>query len=100
MLHFAAAHFGRVSVVMIARVNRSKAAASESRFLVSRGIALRIFSMRNGTPITPVEHTSISYGRQPTVRETFAAVLREAAVPCAPVQQFAFPELTITPRIL
>ena len=100
MLHFAAAHFGRVSVVMIARVNCSNAATCGLRFRASCGIALRIFSTRKGTPITPVEHTSISSGRQARVRETFAAVLREAAVPCGPVQQFAFPELTITPRIL
>ena len=89
MRHFAAAHFGRVSVVMIACVNCSKAAAPELRLCASCGIARRIFSTRSGRPITPVEHTSISSGLQRSERASSTAVLREAAIPCGPVQQLS-----------
>src|ERR1700722_18046207 len=100
MRNFAAAHFERVSVVRMARLNFSNAAASELEQRTSCGSALSIFSTRSGTPITPVEHTKTSCGLQPSKPESFAAVLREAVSPGEPVQQFAFPELTITARIL
>ena len=62
MSHFAEAHFGRVSVVMIARVNFANAAALALRACTSAGTARMIFSERSGTPITPVEQTRICEG--------------------------------------
>src|ERR1700723_1591261 len=100
MRNFAEAHFGRVSVVMMARVNSPNAAAPELQLRKSCGSATSIFSTRSGTPMTPVEHTKTSCGLQLSKRESFAAVWREAASPGEPVQQFAFLELTITARIL
>src|SRR5271170_8203830 len=95
MVHLAAAHFGTVSVVMIARATCSKAVASELPARVSAGTEWRIFSTRNGVPMTPVEQTRISRGAQRSARATSAAVERDAARPAGPVQQFALPELMI-----
>src|SRR5277367_1356426 len=98
--HFAAAHLGRVSVVMIARVNSAKALAVRWRARTSRGIAFTIFCQRSGAPITPVEHTRICDGcRRPSSRASFSAVVAAAERPSEPVQQLALPELTITPRM-
>ncbi len=62
MRHFAAAHLGRVSVVMMARVNSAKELAVRWRARTRRGIAFTIFCQRSGTPMTPVEHTRICEG--------------------------------------
>src|SRR5579863_1359680 len=98
--HFAAAHFGRVSVVMMARVNAAKDLAVRWRALTNRGIAFTIFCQRNGAPMTPVEQTRICEGcRRPSSRASFSAVVAAAERPSEPVQQLAFPELTITPRM-
>ena len=59
---FAPAHLGRVLGGMIARVNFAKASAVALRARTRSGTALRIFSTRSGTPITPVEHTRICEG--------------------------------------
>src|SRR5208282_2793661 len=98
MEHLAAAHFGTVSVVMMARATCSKALTSELSARARAGTAFRIFSTRSGVPITPVEQTRISRGGQPSARAILAAVERDAARPSGPVQQFALPELTMTAR--
>src|ERR1700683_1412214 len=98
--HFAAAHLGRVSVVMMARVNSAKDWAARWRARTRRGIALTIFCQRSGAPMTPVEQTKICEGcRRPSSRASFSAVVAAAERPSEPVQQFALPELTITPRM-
>src|SRR6202795_3170991 len=100
MRHFAAAHLGRVSVVMMARVKSAKDLALRWRARTSHGMALTIFCQRSGAPITPVEHTRICDGcRRPSSRASFSAVVAAAERPSEPVQQFALPELTITPRM-
>ena len=56
---------GRVSVVMMARANCSKALTSElGARATSSGTASRIFSTRSGAPITPVEQTRICAARR------------------------------------
>src|SRR5579863_8066837 len=98
--HFAAAHFGRVSVVMMARVNAAKDLAVRWRARTRRGMAFTIFCQRSGAPMTPVEHTRICEGcRRPSSRASFSAVVAAAERPSEPVQQLALPELTITPRM-
>src|SRR5580693_8302755 len=100
MRHFAAAHLGRVSVVMMARVNSAKDLAMRWRARTKRGIAFTIFCQRSGTPMTPVEHTRICEGcKRPSSRASFSAVVAAAERPSEPVQQLALPELTITPRM-
>src|ERR1700685_2870498 len=100
MRHLAAAHLGRVSVVMMARVNSANDLAERWRARTRRGIALTIFCQRSGAPITPVEHTRICDGcRRPSSRASFSAVVAAAERPSEPVQQLALPELTITPRM-
>src|SRR5580693_802905 len=100
MRHFAAAHLGRVSVVMMARVNSVKELAARLRTRTSRGIAFTIFCQRSGAPMTPVEQTKICDGcRRPSSRASFSAVVAAAERPSEPVQQLALPELTITPRM-
>src|SRR2546426_3930600 len=96
----AAAHLGRVSVVRMARVNAAKELAKARCAAASSGSARRIFSTRSGTPMTPVEHTKISSVREPISRAACAAVRREARRPSGPVEQFALPEFTTTPRIV
>src|SRR5260370_27257141 len=96
----AAAHLGRVSVVRMARVNAAKELAELRGAAASSGSARRIFSTRSGTPMTPVEHTKISSARQPIARAACAAVRGEAGRPSGPVEQFALPEFTTTPRIV
>src|SRR5262249_22738878 len=93
-----AAHFGRVSVVMIARVNALNALAEARRARASPGSAPRMRSTGSGTPITPVEQTSTCCGRQPSSRAAAVAVRRAAALPADPVAQLAFPELTTIAR--
>src|ERR1700744_483306 len=100
MRQFVAAHLGRVSVVMIARVNCAKASALSLRERTNHGTALRIFSTRRGKPITPVEHTkTCEESRSVSSCATFRDVASEAEYPSEPVQQFALPELTTTARI-
>src|SRR5580693_6990595 len=71
--HFADAHLGWVSVVMMARANSSKA---------------------------PAEETRICEGsKRPNSLATFSVVAAAAPKPSEPVQQFALPEFTITPRM-
>src|SRR5215469_18752958 len=95
----AAAHFGRVSVVMMARVNCSNEPGAELPLTCNVGIARRIRSVLIGRPITPVEQTRICSARQPIARAVAAAVRFDAARPASPVAQFAFPELTMTALI-
>jgi hypothetical protein len=87
-------------VVIIARVNSVKARALWPRARTNFGTALTIFCHRSGTPITPVEHTMIWVGRSfPNSLATLSVVAVAAVNPSDPVQQLAFPEFTITPRI-
>src|ERR1700689_603769 len=98
MRHLAAAHLGRVSVVMMARVNSAKELAVRWRARASPGIAFTIFCQRSGTPMTPVEQTRICEGcTRPSSRAGFSGVVAAAERPPEPVQQLALPELTITP---
>ncbi len=78
MRHFAVAHFGRVSVVMIERANSSKAPASALRARARCGTAARIFSTRSGAPITPVEQTRICEESMPSSAASFEVVAMEA----------------------
>src|SRR5580700_11308773 len=96
---FSAAHFGRVSVVIIARVKERKEFCARDLVAAKSGTARKIFSVRMGSPITPVEQTKISSGAQLSARAAAAAVARDAAMPASPVAQFAFPEFTIMPRM-
>ncbi len=98
MVHDAAAHLRRVSVVMMARVTAEKLATLSRCARTRPGSAPRMRSTRSGTPITPVEQTSTSSRRQPSVRATASAVAREAFIPSGPVEQLALPALTITAR--
>ena len=66
--HRAAAHLGRVSVVMMARVNPSNDSAVLETPDVSAGTAAMMRSTRIGNPITPVEHTSTCSGADPSAR--------------------------------
>src|SRR5271156_64461 len=95
-----AALFGRLSVVMMARLNSAKARALFPRARTNFGTALTIFCHRSGTPITPVEQTRICVGRSfPNSLATLRVVAVAAVNPSEPVQQLAFPEFTMTPRI-
>src|SRR5690349_20169891 len=94
-----AAHFGRVSVVIIARVKPPKPSAVRSAALTKGGTAFRMRSTRNGKPITPVEQTNTCSGSQPNSRATAWAVAWDAAIPSSPVAQFALREFTITARM-
>src|SRR5258708_29778508 len=98
-VQLAVAHFGRVSVVMMARVSPSKARTENSSEPASSGTAFKIRSTGRGTPITPVEQTTTWFARQPSVSATRSAVACEATIPPGPTEQFAFPELTMTARI-
>src|SRR5690348_9671625 len=100
MLHFAAAHFGRVSVVMMARANCVKVTEPDERAFTSAGIAARILSTRNSPPMTPVEQTTVSAGFMPEICFARAeAVAREAGRPSFSVQQLALAELTMAARM-
>src|SRR5260370_20569687 len=99
MLQFAAVRFGRVSVVMMARMSPSKARGEDSSASANPGAAFRMRSTGNGTPITPVEQTTTCFTRQSSIFATRCAVASEAAIPPGPTEQFAFPELTMTARI-
>src|SRR5277367_762320 len=98
--NLAHALFGRLSVVIIARVNSVNARALFPRPRTSFGTALTIFCHRSGTPMTPVEQTRICVGRSfPSSLATLSVVAVAAVNPSEPVQQFAFPEFTMIPRI-
>jgi len=60
----AAAHFARVSVVMMARVNPLKSRALRTASFASNGTARSIFSTFIGRPMTPVEQTITCSGSQ------------------------------------
>src|SRR5467141_836881 len=99
MVQLAAARFGRVSVVMMARVSPSKARGENASAEARPGAAFRIRSTGSGTPITPVEQTTTCFIAQPINFAMCRAVAREATMPPGPTEQFAFPELTITARM-
>src|SRR5580692_5542765 len=99
MRHLATARFGRVSVVMIARLKPSNACGEDASDLARAGAAFRMRSTGRGTPITPVEQTTTCFAPQPSSSATRLAVAREATMPPGPTEQLAFPELTITARI-
>src|ERR1700722_516009 len=99
MRQLAAARFGRVSVVMIARVSPSKAPGENASDLARPGTAFRMRSTGSGTPITPVEQTTTCCAPQPSVSATRSAVAREATMPPGPTEQLALPELTMMARI-
>ena len=84
---------------MIALVKPPKPSAVRSAALIKAGITLRMRSVRNGMPITPVEQTNTCSASQPISRATACAVASAAATPASPVAQFALRELTITARM-
>src|SRR5712671_5560741 len=92
----AAAPFGKVSVVMIARAAGSQAAASSKGAIF--GNALTILSAGGGSPITPVEEMKISRGLQPNSSAAAAAVRSQTSRPVRPVKTLALPELTTIAR--
>ena len=87
------------TVVMIERANSSNDPASALRTRARCGMAARIFSTRSGAPMTPVELTRICDRSTPSSSASFEAMATEAGYPSCWVQQFALPELTITPRM-
>ena len=95
----AAAVFGRVSVVQIASDNSANERAEGRRWRAMTGSARRIFSSGSGTPITPVEQTNNSCGKQPSRFAASATVRSAAAWPAAPVAQLALPAFTTTARM-
>src|SRR6266849_7131225 len=99
ILNEAAAVFGRVSVVQIAREVSAKERAEGRRKRAITGNARRIFSSGSGTPITPVEHTNNSCGVQPSRFAASVTVRTAAAWPALPVAQFALPAFTTTARM-
>src|SRR6266403_5527966 len=99
ILKEAAAVFGRVSVVQIASEVSAKERAEGRRKRAMTGNARRIFSSGSGTPMTPVEHTNISCGAQPSRFAASATVRSAAAWPAAPVAQLALPAFTTTARM-
>src|SRR5216683_5233579 len=99
ILNEAAAVFGRVSVVQMAREVSAKERADGRRKRATTGSARRIFSSGKGTPMTPVEQTNNSCGAQPSRFAASATVRRAAAWPASPVAQLAFPAFTTTARM-
>src|SRR3989442_10711946 len=99
ILNEAAAVFGRVSVVQIAREVSANERAEGRRCRAMTGNARRIFSSGKGTPITPVEQTNNSCGAQPRHFAASATVRSAAAWPATPVAQFALPAFTTTARM-
>ena len=92
----AAAPLGKVSVVMIARAAASTPSPRSS--VASSATRLVIFSTGSRWPITPVEATKISSGRQPRAWATASASARTAASPSGPRNTLALPALMITAR--
>src|SRR5260370_41904789 len=91
ILKEAAAVFGRVSVVQMARETSANERAEKRRCRASSGTARKILSSANGPPMTPVEQTNASSGRQPRRLAVSATVGCAAAYPAAPVEQLALP---------
>src|SRR6267378_450513 len=99
ILNEAAAVFGRVSVVQMARETSAKERAEKRRCRASSGTARKILSSASGTPMTPVEQTKTSSGLQPRRFAVSATVRTAAACPAAPVAQLALPAFTTTARM-
>src|SRR5262249_49722219 len=99
ILNEAAAVFGRVSVVQIARDTSAKERAEARTLRESFGSARKIRSTGSCTPITPVEQTNISSASQFNRVAASATVRSAAAWPCAPVAKLALPAFTTTARI-
>src|SRR5712691_6662027 len=99
ILNEAAAVFGRVSVVQIARDVSAKERADGRRKRAITGSARRILSSGSGTPMTPVEQTNNSFGVHPKRLAASATVRNAAAWPASPVAQLALPAFTITARM-
>ena len=87
----AAAPFGKVSVVMIARAAfAAPSGRSPSR---NRGIAATRRWTGSGSPITPVEATSTCPSGTPSAAAAAVTVACTASRPARPVNAFALPEL-------
>src|SRR6267143_1815908 len=99
ILKEAAAVFGRVSVVQMARETSANERAEERRCRASSGTARKILSSASGTPMTPVEQTKTSSDLQPRRFAVSATVRTAAAYPAAPVAQLALPAFTTTARM-
>ena len=99
MMHLAAAHFGTVSVVMMARATCSKALASESSARARAGTACENFfdaQWRADHSGGADENFARRHSRaREPLRRRWNEMRRE---PSGPVQQFALPELTMTAR--
>src|SRR5689334_9820216 len=92
------ATFGRVSVVMIARAKPIAASGVADFCEIRSGSAARIFCSGNGTPITPVEEGITAQALALRIAAVQQQICSHAQSPCAPVAQFAFPELTSSAR--
>src|SRR5437588_8862827 len=70
--------------------------------LAMRGAHARMprstFCIGIATPIRPVEQTRTSFSFSDKVLAASCVILQAALIPCAPVQAFAFPELTTIAR--
>src|SRR5712671_5901710 len=99
ILNEAAAVFGLVSVVQMARETSAKERAEKRRCRASSGTARKILSSASGTPMTPVEQTKTSSGLQARRLAVSATVRCAAACPAAPVAQLALPAFTTTARM-
>src|SRR6478736_7017160 len=58
------------------------------------------FVASSGSPMTPVEASTISPGRHPSALAAISAVSFTACAPVFPVNALALPELTTNPRAL
>ena len=94
----ACATFARVSVVRIACANCENASVSAASASRTAGNAATSFSAGSGTPIIPVEEGKTSCPSQPNVWDAARHTCSHAAIPIAPVAQFALPAFTATTR--
>jgi hypothetical protein len=88
----------RVSVVMIALAASMPLSAPSLAAALS--MPLRIFAIGSRVPMRPVEQTSHSRGLVCVTPAACSIIALASVMPPTPVQAFAQPELTTTPRIL
>src|SRR3990172_790925 len=87
--------FGNASVVIIAEAAREKPSGRSPA--ISSGTPALTFSTGKGTPMTPVDDTSISPFLSPSPFSMKDAMAQAAAYPSLPVHALALPLFTTTP---
>ena len=90
--------FGRVSVVRMALANPRRFSIEVPAFC-SKGFSEEtILPLGSGRPMIPVDDGKISDALACNRTEVWRQISLQAAIPCRPVAQFAFPEFTTTAR--